>query len=332
VRSPRRIRAFAVAGVLALAAVGAAAARAADAPASSPPADAPPSAALLARSDSLLALETRVHWEAGPPESALARARRDSLPAYLDFYATWCAPCRWMDRVVYPDPLLAEVSEGVRMIRVDIDSPAGKALAARFDVEAYPTLVFVGREGKESLRWIGPLSLRDTRLNLAQASVPAEGRSAVEHARQARPGDALKVGNAVLFFAYRGEVENARAAVAAYEKLTAGSARPSDAAAVRLGLGKAEEFAGRDSLALDSYARVLLTDPQGMFAWRAWLGMSACLERRSERDRAAEAALKAATLGPHAPWLLARAARLALKLPRPVAPPGVDDGPPPPPR
>src|SRR5439155_7367537 len=128
------------------------------------------------------------------------------------FYATWCAPCRWMDRVVYPDPLLAEASEGVRMIRVDVDSPAGKALAARFDVQAYPTLVFMGRDGKESLRWIGPLSLRDTRLDLAQACVPGDRRSAVEQARQSRPGDARAVGNAVLFYAYRGEVENARVA------------------------------------------------------------------------------------------------------------------------
>jgi len=316
VRTPRRI------GALALVLAAACALAAAHA------AEAPPSAALQARSDSLLALETRVHWEAGPPESALARARRDSLPAYLDFYATWCAPCRWMDRVVYPDPLLAEASEGVRMIRVDVDSPAGKALAARFDVQAYPTLVFVGKDGKESLRWIGPLSLRDTRLNLAQAAVPGDRRAAVEHARQSRPGDATAVGSAVLFFAYRGEAENARAAVVAYERLTAGTAKPADAAAVRLGLAKAEEFAGRDTLALDSYARVLLTDPRGLFAWRAWLGMSACLERRGERDRAADAAVKAAALGPHAPWLTARAARLALKLPRPAAPPGVDDGPP----
>ena len=46
-----------------------------------------------ARVDSLVAAETRVHWASMPPESALAKARRAGMPAFLDFYATWCAPC-----------------------------------------------------------------------------------------------------------------------------------------------------------------------------------------------------------------------------------------------
>ncbi len=283
--------------------------------------------ALQARADSLLAIESRVHWEPGAPDSALARARRDGLPAYLDFYATWCAPCRWMDRVVYPDPLLADAAEGVRMIRVDIDTPAGKALAQRFDVQAYPTLVFVARDGKEALRWVGPLNLRDTRLDLAQQGVPATGRAAVQASLLAQPSDARAVATAVSFYAWRGEVENARAAVAAYEKRAGDTAPPGDRAAVRLALGKAEEFGGRDDRALDSYARVLLADPRGLFAWRAWLGMSACLERRGETLRATQAADSAVALGPRKPWLAARAQRLALGLPRPTPPPGVDDGP-----
>jgi thiol-disulfide isomerase/thioredoxin len=282
---------------------------------------------LAAHVDSLRTLESRVRWEPGPPDSALFRARRDSLPAYLDFYADWCAPCRWMDRVVYPDPLLGEASEGVRMIKVDIETPAGKALAARYDVQAYPTLVFVGAEGKETLRWVGPLSLRDTRLDLAQVAVPSTQRAAYVAAGAKRPGDAPTIAATVGFFAYRGEVENARAAVAAYEKLVGDGASAGDRALVRLALGKAEEFAGRDERALDSYTRVVIGDPKGLWTWRAWLGMSACLERRGELARAAEAAGNAAALGPHVPWLAAHAARLALGLPRPAPPPGIDDGP-----
>jgi len=138
---------------------------------------------LGARSDSLVAVETRVHWSAASPESALARARAAGQPAFLDFYATWCVPCRWMDRVVYSDPLLSEVAEGVAMIRIDVDRPEGKALAARMSVQQYPTLVHVSPEGKETLRWVGPLNLRDTRLNLAQAA-PCAPQSP---SRSARP-------------------------------------------------------------------------------------------------------------------------------------------------
>jgi len=286
----------------------------------------PAAADMGARADSLLRLESRVRWEPGAPESALARARRDSLPAYLDFYATWCAPCRWMDRVVYPDPLLADASEGVRMIRVDIDSPAGKALAARYDVQAYPTLVFVAGDGHEQLRWVGPLNLRDTRLDLAQVSVPTAQRAALLRAVAARPDDAGLVATLVTFYAYRGEVENARAA-AAFARRTTAATKASDRAAVELALGKAEEFGGRDDNARAAYGRVLLLDPRGLWAWRAWLGLSACHERQGETDAAIDAAQHALALRPRTPWLAARAERLALRVARPTPPPGVDDGP-----
>ncbi len=281
--------------------------------------------ALAQRADSLIAVETRVHWVKAPPESAMAQARRDGLPAFLDFYATWCAPCRWMDRVVYSDPLLSEVAEGVVMIRVDIDRPEGRALAARFEVTAYPTLVYLSTSGKETLRWVGPLNLRDTRLNLGQAAVPGTRRAEVEAAVARRPLDAVTQSSAALFYGCRGEVENARALVAKYERLSMGASLK-DRAPVLLSLGKAEEFAGRDDRAIDAYGRVLSADPEGAWAWRAWLGLSACLERKSKPAEALAAARQAATRGPRLPCLDARVARLELGLPLPKAPPGVDDG------
>ncbi|MEP7027975.1 MAG: thioredoxin family protein [Candidatus Eisenbacteria bacterium] len=282
--------------------------------------------ALQQRADSLIAIETRVYWERTPPESALAAARRDGRPAFLDFYATWCAPCRWMDRVVYSDPLLSEVAEGVVMIRVDIDRPEGRALAARYEVTAYPTLVHVSPEGKETLRWVGPLNLRDLRLNLGQAAVPGTRRAEVVAQVAKRPLDAVTQSSAALFYGCRGEVENARAVVQKYERMSIG-APARDRAPVFLSLGKAEEFAGRDERAIEAYGRVLSVDPEGAWAWRAWLGLSACLERRGRPGEALSAAREAVRLGPQQRYLEARLARLELGLPRPAAPPGVDDGP-----
>lgn len=278
-----------------------------------------------ARVDSLVRAETRVRWSTTHPESALAGARRAGRPAFLDFYATWCVPCRWMDRVVYSDPLLAEVAEGVAMIRVDVDRPEGKALAARMGILQYPTLVYLSPEGRETLRWVGPLNLRDTRLNLGQAAVPSAQRSAVEASSRKRPADAATQASALLFYGYRGEVENARAVAKAYE-VAAHRQPPASRAPVLLSLGKAEELAGRDERALEGYRRVLKLDPAGAFAWRAWLGVSACLERKGERKDALAAAREAAARGPRAAYLEARVSRLALDLPRPAAPPGVDDG------
>jgi thiol-disulfide isomerase/thioredoxin len=311
---------------LALAAASPASKTSPASPASPPPPSLEISRAQIARADSLIAVETRVHWTRTNPESALAQARRDGMPVFLDFYATWCAPCHWMDRVVYSDPLLSEVAQGVVMLRVDIDQADGQALARRFDVTAYPTLIHISPEGKEAVRWVGPLNLRDTRLNLGQAAVPAERRADVEAQVAKGPADAIKQSSAVLFYGCRGEVENARAVVTRYEKATIGSPAK-DRAPVYLSLGKAEEFAGHDDRAIDAYGRVLSIDPDGLWAWRAWLGMSTCLEHQGKPLDAIVAAQQAATRGPRLPFLEARVARLEMRLPRPTAPPGVDDGP-----
>lgn len=272
--------------------------------------------------DSLARAETRIRWEGAPFDSALARARAAQRPVFLDFYADWCAPCRWMDRAVYPDPLLAEAAEGVAMIRVDIDTPAGAALARRFAVYQYPTLVFLAADGKETLRWPGPLSLRDTRLNLSQTALPSSDRRAVEAARAARPDDVALAARAILWYGGRGEVERARAIA---DSLAPRLTRPSDRAMVALNRAKAEEFAGRIERARAAYVEARDAEPDGSFAWRAWLGLSSTAEAAGDLEAALVAAQEAAARQPQ-PRLATRVARLALARTAPAlpTPPGVE--------
>ena len=280
-----------------------------------------------ARLDSLVAAESRVRWDRLPPDSAIVTAARQGRPAFLDFFADWCVPCRWMDRAVYSDPLLGEVAEAVAMVRVDIETPEGRRLAERYGVRQYPTLIYLAPDGREILRWPGPLSLRDTRLNLGQVALPSAGRAALEAERAKRPDDFDTQSRALLWYGWRGEVERVRALVDTLEKK-----RPKDgpraattAATLQLNLAKAEEIAGRRDRALAAYRRALALDPEGAFAWRAWLGVSAALEQGGDPAGALEAAREALRRNPQA-WLAARVERIVLAAHQPVlaTPPGID--------
>ncbi|MEO6463082.1 MAG: thioredoxin family protein, partial [Candidatus Eisenbacteria bacterium] len=254
-----------------------------------------PGPALKGRLDSLVAAESRVRWERLPPDSAIARAARQGRPAFLDFFADWCVPCRWMDRAVYSDPLLGEVAEGLAMVRIDIETRDGRALAERYRVSQYPTLVYLAADGREILRWPGPLNLRDTRLNLGQVSLPSGARAAVEAERAKRPRDAATQSRALLWYGWRGEVERVRAIVDTLERgrARAGPHAASEGALLQLSLAKAEEIAGRRERALAAYRRALAYEPEGVFAWRAWLGVSAALDQAGDAAGAEAAAREA---------------------------------------
>ena len=74
---------------------------------------------------------------------------RSDKPVLIDFFATWCGPCRMVS------PLIDEIAEersDIKVCKVDVDEQG--ELAAQFGVASIPTLVVV-KGGKVSAQNIG---------------------------------------------------------------------------------------------------------------------------------------------------------------------------------
>ena len=69
---------------------------------------------------------------------------KGDLPAVIDFYATWCGPCKMMSPVM--ETLAGEYEGRVRVYKVDVDKE--KRLAALFKVRSIPTFVFIPMNGE----------------------------------------------------------------------------------------------------------------------------------------------------------------------------------------
>ena len=58
-------------------------------------------------------------------------------PVLVDFFATWCGPCRMMHPVL--EQVKAVLGDRLRIIKVDVDRHG--PTAARYGVQAVPTLM-----------------------------------------------------------------------------------------------------------------------------------------------------------------------------------------------
>ena len=65
-------------------------------------------------------------------------------PALIDFYASWCGPCKMLAPVL--EELSVEYEGKVDIYKIDVDKE--ERLAEYFDIRSIPTLLAVTNEGK----------------------------------------------------------------------------------------------------------------------------------------------------------------------------------------
>jgi thioredoxin 2 len=82
-----------------------------------------------------------------------AHLTRGTAPLVVDFWATWCAPCRVMAPVFENAARVLE--PGLRLAKVNTEE--APALAARYAIRSIPTLILF-HEGREIARQSGALS------------------------------------------------------------------------------------------------------------------------------------------------------------------------------
>jgi thiol:disulfide interchange protein len=80
--------------------------------------------------------------------TALSRAGGENKLVMVDFYTDWCRWCKLMDQNTFTDASVQKALQQVVPVRLNAETD-GRDVAQRFNVEGFPTLIFLDSRGAE---------------------------------------------------------------------------------------------------------------------------------------------------------------------------------------
>ncbi|MCU1236801.1 MAG: hypothetical protein JWP63_4768, partial [Candidatus Solibacter sp.] len=96
--------------------------------------------------------QQRFPWIAGDCERGVAQAKASGRKLIVDFWTSWCDPCRSLDEWIWTDAEVAALLNA-GYVGVKLDGDLEKDLVKRFRVDGYPTLIVLDSSGKELQRF-----------------------------------------------------------------------------------------------------------------------------------------------------------------------------------
>jgi len=85
--------------------------------------------------------------------TVLEKAKEEDKLIFVDFYTTWCLPCKMMDEDVFTDKNVANyMNQHFINYKVDAERGGGPNLALIYQVNVFPTLLFLDADGQVLVR------------------------------------------------------------------------------------------------------------------------------------------------------------------------------------
>lgn len=79
-------------------------------------------------------------------------ALNSRVPVLIDFWASWCGPCKMMGPIV--DQIAEEMGTNAKICKINIDEQ--RDFATKYDVMSIPTFILI-KDGKEVKRLVGAM-------------------------------------------------------------------------------------------------------------------------------------------------------------------------------
>lgn len=91
----------------------------------------------------------RFEDESSSLDALLKKAKTENKIIFIDCYTTWCGPCKWMVKNVFPNDTIGTFyNQNFINASFDMENGEGTDIAKKYDVQCYPTFIFLSSDGK----------------------------------------------------------------------------------------------------------------------------------------------------------------------------------------
>jgi thiol-disulfide isomerase/thioredoxin len=105
---------------------------------------------------SLTATSQGINFEHGNFAAACAKAKAENKLVFIDFYTSWCGPCRQMANTVFKQENVGQfINSSFVSLKIDGEKGEGKALVAKYKIQYYPTYLFLDDKGAVYNKGVG---------------------------------------------------------------------------------------------------------------------------------------------------------------------------------